>query len=81
MLHFILACTSWCRSVDTEATPLDPEPVPVIQKKAPIFAEAAQIQTVDTLEGLICTHEVCTTHLLYRDGVPCTIVTSGSVWI
>ena len=27
-------------------------------KKAPIFAEAAQIHTVDTLEGLACTHEV-----------------------
>ncbi|KAL5486646.1 hypothetical protein EMCRGX_G019154 [Ephydatia muelleri] len=27
-------------------------------KRAPIFAEAAQIHTVDTLEGLACTHEV-----------------------
>ena len=26
-------------------------------KRAPIFAEAAQIHTVDTLEGLACTHE------------------------
>ena len=31
---------------------------PVPQKKAPLFSEQAQIVTVDTLEGLLCTHQV-----------------------
>ena len=38
------------------------EAIPVPQKKAPLFSEQAQIVTVDTLEGLLCTHEVYIKH-------------------
>jgi hypothetical protein len=38
---------------------MDSEATPIVPKKAPpMFSEPAQIQTVDTVEGLICTHEV-----------------------
>ncbi len=32
--------------------------VPVQEKHIPVFSSQAKIYTVDTLEGLICTHEV-----------------------
>lgn len=43
-----------CRAMDSETMPIVPKKAP------PMFSEPAQIQTVDTVEGLICTHEVCT---------------------
>ena len=43
---------SLCRAMDSETTPIVPKKAP------PMFSEPAQIQTVDTVEGLICTHEV-----------------------
>ena len=46
-----------CRAMDSETTPIVPKKAP------PMFSEPAQIQTVDTVEGLICTHEVHTQHL------------------
>ena len=41
-----------CSGMDSETTPIIPKKAP------PMFSEPAQIQTVDTVEGLICTHEV-----------------------
>ena len=48
---------------------VDSETAPQTQKKAPIFSEPAQIQTVDTVEGLICTHEVCVHAMYYAIGI------------
>lgn len=36
------------------------EAVPIEKKHIPIFSEKAKIYPVDTLEGIICTHEVNT---------------------
>ena len=49
-----LSLSLLCRVMDSETTPIVPKKAP------PMFSEPAQIQTVDTVEGLICTYEVCT---------------------
>ncbi len=37
---------------------MEEEPAVATSDRTPVFSETARIFTVDTVEGLICTHEV-----------------------
>ena len=54
-LSLSLSLSLLCRVMDSVTTPIVPKKAP------PMFSEPAQIQTVetvDTVKGLICTHDV-----------------------
>lgn len=42
--------------------------VPIVKKHVPVFAHQAKIYSVDTLEGILCTHEVM---LIWNVDVEC----------